>query len=77
MYPPRLGIVICPNLDGWHDSLFTAYIILPDRIIDEPSEARVEKIIERWQLPFEYVPHTCFYCQRRLNANKAHSPRGV
>jgi hypothetical protein len=68
--PLSIGVVICSNLDGWHDSLFTAYLILPDRIIDEPSDSRVDAILARWKMPFIYVPHTCIHCKRRLNANR-------
>lgn len=63
----KIGLVICPNLDGWHETpLFVSYIIY-SKIIDDPNHQTCLRILKHFERvrDVEVVYRTCIHCRRR------------
>lgn len=64
----KICLAVCPNVDGWHKGIFVAYMILPDKIVDEPDLFTWLKMVNAWEgmSKFTSISYTCIHCQRRL-----------
>ena len=64
----KIGIVVCPNLDGWHEHPFIEYVIWNHKILDDPDPQACLRIVKAYDgmRDVEIVERTCIYCQKRL-----------
>lgn len=64
----KIGLVICPNKDRWHNEVFVSYIIWNRKMLDEPDAETCLRIIRSYEgmRDLEVVERTCLHCQKRL-----------
>lgn len=67
--PPKIGIIVCLNQDGWHtDTPFVSYIIWNGKMLDEPDAPTCIRIVRAYEgkRAVEVVERTCIHCQMKL-----------
>jgi hypothetical protein len=61
-----IGMVVCPNMDSFHEGVFVRYLIIGGKMIDDPSFQFYMKLLNNYpNCKIEAVVATCRYCKAR------------